>query len=108
MKKVLSSLAIALMLAAPPAGAMQHEGGDHNMMMHHQHMLMNHGLSMVLDGSNLIMLGGMKMSESLDPLTVEHGKAMGPGKDPMMKQTHDMAETAYRIIDLPGKMINGM
>lgn len=132
MKKVLSILAIALLLIAAPAGAMQHEGGDHNMTMHHQHMLMNHGLSMVLDGSNLVMLGAMKMSDSLDSLTVEHGKAMmakgkatieralsgpqmmemhkagkGPMDDPMMKATHDLGEAILKMVSQAEKMSAG-
>jgi hypothetical protein len=129
MKNGLLVLTAALMLMAAPAGAMEHEGGDHSMMMHHQHMLMNHGLSMVLDGSNLVMLGAMNMSQGLDPLTVEHGKAMmtkgkamiekalsgpqmmemhekgmSPDKDPKMKATHDLGEAILKMVSLAEKM----
>jgi hypothetical protein len=108
---------------------MKHEGGDHTMMMHHQHMLMNHGLSMVLDGANLAMLGSMKMSEALDPLTLEHGKAMiakgkgmieralsgeemmamhkagkSPKDDPVMKATHDLGEAVLQMVSFEEKM----
>ena len=132
MKKSLVLLIAVMLLTAAPAGAMEHESDDHSMMMHHQHMLMNHGLTMVLDGSNLVMLGAMKMSGSLDPLAEEHGKSMmakgksmiesalsgpqmmemhkagkGPMDDPMMKSTHDLGEAILKMVSFEEKMSSG-
>ena len=107
--------------------------GKDMMDMHHMHTLINHGLGMALEGADLAMIGGMKMAGSFDKPTVKHGrsmidggkelidkvlggqamkemhgKGMDPGKDPMMKHTHDLAERAYKIIDQLRKMIDGM
>jgi len=104
---------------------------DKSMMMemHHQHIMINHALEMAAEGSNLVMLGDMKMAGSVDDYTIEHGKMMiknaksllgevtggkamtdmhkkgyGPKDDPMMKSTHDLVERALKIIDLYEKM----
>ncbi len=103
--------------------AMTHEG--HGMTMHHQHQTMNHGLGMVLDGSNLVMLGQMGMIPSIDKLTVDHGNMMmrngsdlwnnvmsgdtmmkmhktgiNPTDDPGMKYTHELGEAQLKVITL--------
>jgi hypothetical protein len=103
--------------------------GDAMMEMHHQHIMINHALEMAAEGSNLVMLGDMKMAGTVDDYTVEHGKMMiknaktllgeitsgkgmtdmhkkghSPNDDPMMKNTHDLIESALKIIDLYEKM----
>ena len=99
------------------------------MEMHHQHIMINHALKMAAEGSNLVMLGDMKMAGTVDDYTVERGKMMiknakgrvgevtsgkgmtdmhkkghSPNDDPMMKNTHDLIESALKIIDLYEKM----
>jgi hypothetical protein len=80
--------------------------GDENMEMHHLHSMMNHGLSMVTEGSNTIMIGYMKMAPKIDAIGHEHGHLMmnmgkkvinhsmnGPEMMRMMKGEH--ANTAH-------------
>lgn len=47
-----------------------------DMMLHHLHVMMNHGITMVTEGSNLVMIAGMKMAEELDRHTKMHGQLM--------------------------------
>jgi hypothetical protein len=103
---------------------------DKDMMdMHHMHLMINHALAMAAEGSNLVMLGDMKMAGDLDKYTVDHGRKMlkdakatlagvsdskammgmhkagkGPKDDPMMAETHNLIETALKIIDYFEKM----
>jgi|SRR5208282_249124 len=105
-----------------------HHGKSADMEMHHMHILMNHGLEMVTEGSTMVMLAEMKMAPSLDHLTLEHGRHMitngkeliehamsghemksmhkaGHGDDPLMKYTHELghAMTEYaNIVDNMG------
>lgn len=99
---------------------MQSPGAD--MKMHHMHIMMSHGLSMVTEGSNLVMLAEMKMAPSLDPLTLEHGRHMmadgkeliehtmsghemksmhmaGHGDDPLMKYTHELGHAMMDYVN---------
>jgi hypothetical protein len=102
-------------------------GGDAAMDMHHLHMLMNHGLEMVVEGSNMVMLAEMKMTPAVDSMTLEHGRQMmksgkevieralkgpemqamhkaGHGDDPMMKYTHELGNADMTVADLLGNM----
>ena len=99
------------------------------MTMHHQHIMINHALGMAAEGSSMVMLGQMGMAGNIDTFSVEHGRMMmndarlllseamegkemrdmhkrgvSPEKDPMMKETHALAETAMKIMDLLSKM----
>ncbi len=136
MKRFVFAAIAAVTMSALPlarnAGAMQHGSGGHEMSMHHQHILMGHGLSMVLEGSNMVMLGQMNMVAALDPMSVEHGKMMisngkglieralsgpemmamhkegkSPKDDPMMKATHDLGESFLKMTGLVEKMEMG-
>lgn len=103
------------------------EGGD--MTTHHQHMMLNHALSMTLDGYNLVMMADMDMAKGVDESAVEHGKMMikagtdmfnetmsgetmtgmhhegkDPMKDPVMAYTHKLAEKQLIVMDLLDKM----
>jgi hypothetical protein len=52
--------ALAFMLSIGLSGtAYAKHGGDASMDMHHLHTLMNHGLEMVAEGSNMVMLAEM-------------------------------------------------
>ena len=102
-------------------------GGDDNMKMHHIHITMNHGLSMVTEGSSSIMLAYMKMSPKIDSIAHEHGHYMmnmgkavinralnGPEMMGMMKgdsakaghmnHTHELGESMLIVVDLLEKM----
>lgn len=114
-------MAVAFMLTIGLFGTAY--GEDASMDMHHMHMLMNHGLEMVAEGSNLVMLAEMKMTAALDPMTLEHGRQMikdgkeviehalkgpemmslhkaGHGDDPLMKYTHELGNAELAVVDL--------
>jgi hypothetical protein len=105
--------------------AMEQGGTSHDMTMHHQHQTMNHALGMILDGSNLTMLGQMSMLSGIDEITVDHGDMMmnngsdlwnslmsgdemmkmhkagtTPQDDPLMKFTHELAEAQLKVINM--------
>lgn len=98
-----------------------------DMDMHHMHVMMDHGLSMVAEGSNLVMLADMKMAPSLDPMTLEHGRHMitegkeliqhemsgqemksmhmaGHGNDPLMKYTHELGNAMMDYVNIVDSM----
>jgi hypothetical protein len=102
-------------------------GPDANMQMHHLHTMMNHGLSMVTEGSNTIMIAYMDMAPKIDPIAHEHGHHMmnmgkgvinrslsGPEMMKMMKgehantahmkYTHELGESMLVVVDLLDKM----
>lgn len=104
----------------------KHEG-RHAMKMHHLHSMMNHGLIMVTEGSNMIMTSYMKMAPGLDEIGHDHGhKMMEMGKsvinqalsgpemmsmmktgEPMssdMKFTHELGENMLKAVDILEKM----
>jgi hypothetical protein len=101
---------------------MKHKGGM-SMDMHHFHTMMNHGLQMVTEGYNLIMLAEMSMASTLDAVTIAHGKRMvedgkalilrsvtGPemmnmmkaehAKSPAMKYTHELGENMLMVLNI--------
>ena len=100
-------------------------GEGNGMTMHHQHIMLNHALGMLLEGSNLLMLGQMGMAKGVDDISVDHGKMMmknarslydeimsddtmmmmhaegkTPEKDTGMKFTHELAETQLKVMSL--------
>jgi len=104
-----------------------HHGKSADMDMHHMHIMMSHGLEMVTEGSNLVMLADMKMAPSLDQLTLDHGRHMiangkeliehtmsghemksmhkaGHGDDPLMKYTHELGHAMMEYVN----MVEGM
>ena len=95
---------------------------DAAMHLHHMHTMINHGLTMALQGSNLVMLSEMKMAPGIDEITLAHGKKMmadgkamvkdmlsgehmtkmhkqGYGNSPLMSYTHDLAHASLKVID---------
>ncbi len=133
-KRVLSSvLALAFLLSTGlfcgvRAEEMTHGlGSDASMQMHHLHILMNHGLEMVVEGSNMVMLADMKMAPAMDAMTADHGRAMiksgkeviehalkgpemqamhkaGHGDAPLMKYTHELGEAELAVVNMLEKM----
>lgn len=127
---VMMLLALLLpILVAGCAGKNYWQGpsGNKNMEMHHLHAMMNHGLSMVTEGSNAIMVSYMKMSPKIDAIGHEHGHNMmnmgkavinqslsGPEMMRMMKgnnansehmnYSHELGESMLVVVDLLEKM----
>ena len=121
-------MAVAFMLSMGLFGtAYAKHGGDASMDMHHLHTLMNHGLEMVAEGSNMVMIAEMKMTASVDPMTLEHGRHMiksgkevieralkgpkckamhkaGHGDAPLMKYTHELGNAIMDVANLLEKM----
>ena len=68
---------LSLSISRPSFGEMNHGARDTaEMEMHHLHILLNHGIAMVTEGSNLVMLAGMQMTPALDRPTLQHGQMM--------------------------------
>ncbi len=73
----LTMLCLSLVFANSGAAGMGMEhGSGHGMTMHHQHAMLNHALSMALEGANMIMLGQMGMAPGVDEVSVKHGEMM--------------------------------
>jgi hypothetical protein len=136
MVKKLNCLSIVLTLIVMFAGvahaAMATGNGQeagHGMSMHHQHIMLNHALGMVIEGSNMEMLGQMGMEKGIDEVSVEHGKMMmkqgramydeimsgdtmmkmhssgkSPKDDPMMKFTHELAGAQLKVMEMLKQM----
>ena len=129
MKRLLGAvIAVAFMLSIGLFGtAYAKHDMDASMDMHHLHTLMNHGLEMVAEGSNMVMLAEMKMTASVDPMTLEHGRHMiksgkeviehalkgpemqamhkaGHGDAPLMKYTHELGNAIMDVANLLEKM----
>ncbi len=122
---VLAVILCFAMLGLANAEEMKHKGHA-AMHMHHFHVLMNHGLEMVAEGSNLAMLAQMKMAQGVDEKMLHHGHHMtkagkelitrslnGPemmammkkhGKDPLMDYTHQLGEAMLKVTDIVEKM----
>jgi len=60
---------------------------DAQMKMHHLHMLMNKGILLATEGSNLIMLSKMKMLQGVDDMTAHHGSEMMKEANPLIQRT---------------------
>jgi len=117
-----------MMLGSARAEEMKHKHDKSaDMHMHHLHTLMTHGLVMVTEGSNMVMLAEMKMAPSVDPMTLEHGRHMiksgkeviehalngpemkglhkeGHAEDPLMKYTHQLGEAMMNAVSILEKM----
>ena len=114
------------MFGSAGAEKMLLKGNDASMQMHHLHMLMDHGMSMMAEGSNMLMLAQMKMAPGVDAKMLHHGHHMmkegkeliihalnGPemmammkkhAKDPLMDYTHQLGETMLKVADILEKM----
>ncbi len=94
--------------------------------MHNLHIMMKHGLVMVVQGSNLVMLADMKMSPGMDSATLQHGQKMiksgkmvinrslsgsemdvlmkSYSKDPLMNHTHNLGKAMLKAVYILEKM----
>ena len=123
---VLAVILSFAMFGAASAEEIKHKGHDASMHMHHFHMLMDHGMSMIAEGSNMAMLAEMKMASGVDATMLHHGRHMmkegkeliisalnGPemtammkkhAKDPVMDYTHQLGESMLKVADILEKM----
>jgi hypothetical protein len=77
--------------APTPKGA-----SEEAMALHHLHMsMLDHGLGMAAEGSNLLMLSEMGMAAEFDPTTRAHGQAM-------LKRGHELIERALSGEEMKG------
>jgi hypothetical protein len=119
-------LSFAILGSASGAEMKHMHSGKAAMEMHHFHMLMNHGMSMIAEGSNMAMLAEMKMAPGEDAKMIRHGQHMmnegkgliikalnGPemtammkhhAKDPLMDYTHQLGEAMLKVEDILEKM----
>lgn len=103
------------------------QGDGASMELHHMHMMMSHGLAMVTEGSDMVMLAAMKMAPSFDQMTLRHGRQMirsgkeviehfmsgfqmkelhkaGHSDDPLMQYTHELGEAMMKVVLMLEKM----
>ena len=86
---------VSVSWVSPALGEMRHRpGNDAEMEMHHLHILLNQGISMVAEGSNLVMLAGMQTTPDLDRPILHHGQRMiADGRD-LVRRSLDGPEMA--------------
>ena len=113
------------------AAGMIRWSGPTQMEMAHMKVMLNNGLIMILDGSNLAMVGEIDRSDEMDEASrkvgldmMEKGKTTvthilsseqmmklhegGHTDDPMMKTTHELGEYILKIADISEKMSQSM
>ncbi|MGA6993889.1 MAG: hypothetical protein WBX50_08330 [Candidatus Deferrimicrobiaceae bacterium] len=64
------------------------------MKLHHLHILLNQGISMAAEGSNLVMLAGMQTTPALDRPTLRHGQMMIANGRELIRRTLSGPEMA--------------
>lgn len=98
--------------------------GETGMTLHHLHMsMLDHGLGMAAEGSNLLMLSEMGMAAEFNPTTRAHGQAMlkrgkalieralsgeemkglhekAGTEGAMMRQTHELGEAMKAVVSV--------
>ena len=96
---------------------------DATMQLHHLHGLMAHGFEMAMEGVNLVMLGQMEMTASVDAAAETHGSTMieqgralieeaatgdamsqlhesGAFDQALMEHTHELARAMNTVLDI--------
>ncbi len=123
---VLAIILSFAMFGSARAAEMKHKGHHPSMHMHHFHILMTHGMSMIAEGSNMEMLAQMKMAPGVDQDMLQHGQHMmkegkelitnalnGPqmtvmmkkhANSPLMDYTHQLGESMLKVADILEKM----
>ncbi len=100
-KLLTAFMSLALILAAGPAQASgQEKHGMANaayMEMLHLHSLMDHGLEMVAEGSNIVMFSEQDIAPSLDEMTMEHGRKMILEGKAVIEKTLKMAAAQKKV-----------
>lgn len=89
-RSLLMIATLSLAAAGPSFGERGHApGGAAEMEMHHLHMLLNQGISMMTEGTNLVMLAGMQTTPALDRPTIRHGQTMiADGREIVRRALH--------------------
>lgn len=129
-RSALLAFALVPVMSGAAAG-MIFWSGPTQMEMAHMKVMMNHGLIMILDGSNLAMVGEVDRSDEMDESSrrvgldmMEKGKTTvthildsenmmklheeGHRDDPMMKSTHELGEYILKVSDISEKMSTSM
>jgi hypothetical protein len=75
---------------------MKHESGA-EMKMHHIHIMMNHGLKMVTEWSNMVMFSDMKMAPGVDKTAHNHGHSMIEKRKAVINRTLNSPEMMSMI-----------
>ena len=110
------------------ADEMKHAHGDRTAMeLSHMNTIMNHGLWMVTEGFDMVMLTALKMAPSVDQTIAEHGRQMiqsgkeviehvmsgpqmkelhktGHAEDLLMQYTHELGEAVIKVTSMLEKM----
>ena len=78
-----------LLLSVPPepANAGMIDRSEAVMKMHHLHIMMNNGIMLATDGSNMVMLSGMNMLPEVDKVNLHHGRSMIEKSKPLISRT---------------------
>lgn len=102
--KISLSLTVLLLclslFTVPRASAAAEEDFDATAKINYLNTLMNNGLIMVMDGSNLMMLADMKMATAIDPQTRKRG-------EDMMQRGKDLIEEALTGPDMVDLYVKG-
>ncbi|MGH8568935.1 MAG: hypothetical protein ACREXU_13205 [Gammaproteobacteria bacterium] len=117
-------LSWVMMAGVASAQAPKQKQAEKAMSLHHLHMsMLDHGLGMAAEGSNLVMLSEMGMAAEFNPTTRAHGQAMLKGgkelieralsgeemkglhekagtEGAVMRQTHELGEAMKAVVNL--------
>ena len=88
-------VSVSLVMSPACFGEVRH--GDANaaeMEMHHLHILLNQGITMVTEGTNLVLLAGMGAAPALDRPTLRHGQMMIANGRELIRRSIDGPEMA--------------
>jgi hypothetical protein len=85
LKATLISLLMVYSVGTVGAAEMTKEYAQ--MKMHHLHMMMNKGILLATEGSNLMMLSKMKKLPSIDNMAEHHGREMVKESKPLIQRT---------------------
>lgn len=79
-------LCLVLIALLIPTAALAEEGSA-DTRLQHLHVLMHEGLSMVLEGADLVMISEMGMEASMDDKSSEHGRALAAAGRRFLEET---------------------
>lgn len=85
--RIIVATMLALFGSVHIAGAKDISKQDAQAKMHHLHAMMNKGILLATEGSNLIMLSKMKMLPDVDDMTAHHGSEMMNEAKPLINRT---------------------
>ncbi|UCH45002.1 MAG: hypothetical protein JSV11_12000 [Nitrospiraceae bacterium] len=83
----LTLFSFLVLCVAGTAGAAEMSKEDAHMKMHHLHVMMNKGVLLATEGSNLLMLSKTDMLPSVDDMMDRHGSEMISQSRPLIQRT---------------------